>query len=87
MTQVAVVVEVLNSRADATTRCMTRVSTSGSTNSGVRASVKQAANRSVSAIEIKTTDGPLGLAQQQGAGVRGDRAATEAGHHAAALDG
>ena len=32
-------------------------------------------------------DRPVGLAQQQGAGVRGDRAAVEAGHHLAALDG
>ena len=32
-------------------------------------------------------DRPIGLAQQQGAGVRADRAAIEAAHQAAAFDG
>ena len=32
-------------------------------------------------------DRPVGLAQQQGAGVRGDRATVEAGFHAVAFDG
>ena len=32
-------------------------------------------------------DGPIGLAEQQGAGIRGDRATVEARHHRAAFDG
>ena len=64
-----------------TTRCITMVSTWCSTSSG-RARVGEAGGES-----LGQPDRPVGLAQQQGTGVRGDRATVEAGYHAAAFDG
>jgi hypothetical protein len=62
-----------------TTCCITIVWTWCSTSPAARVSAKQAAK------PFAQPNGLVGLAQQQGAGVRRDRPAVKAGHHVAAL--
>src|SRR4051794_29793711 len=65
-----------------TTRCITRVSTWCSTSPAVRVCIGEAGGE-----PLGQPNGAIGLAQQQRAGIRGDRAAIEARHHSAAFDG
>jgi hypothetical protein len=63
-----------------TTRCITIVSTWCSTIGGAR--VGEAGGE-----PLGQPDRPVGLAEQQGTGIRGDRTTVEGGHNIAAFDG